>query len=150
MTKILYDTICKTADETEALGKALADIIIKSEKKKFHVAMYGELGAGKTAFVHGLASVISPTAKVHSPTYTIVNEYLGGILPIYHFDMYRIKDEDDLYSIGYWDYTERNGIIVTEWSENTEYILPEEFYTVKIEYCGNGRHIQISYTERCE
>jgi tRNA threonylcarbamoyladenosine biosynthesis protein TsaE len=147
MTEILYNRICQETSDTEALGRALAEDILKSNKEQVHIAMYGDLGAGKTSFVRGLASLISPTAKVHSPTYTIVNEYLGGTMPIFHFDMYRISDEDDLYSIGYWDYTEKNGIIVTEWSENTEFILPQAYYSVRIAYCEQGRHIEISYTE---
>ncbi len=148
MIKKLYDRICTKAEDTEALGAALARDILSSGETKIHVAMYGELGAGKTAFVRGLASVIAPDAKVHSPTYTIVNEYHGGKLQIFHFDMYRISDEDDLYSIGYWDYTKRDGIIVTEWSENAEYTLPQSYYTVKIAYIDSGRHIEIYYTEQ--
>ena len=81
MIKKLYDSICTKTEDTEALGAALARDILSSGETKIHVAMYGELGAGKTAFVRGLASVIAPDAKVHSPTYTIVNEYHGGKLP---------------------------------------------------------------------
>ncbi len=148
MIKKLYDNICTRTEDTEALGAALARDILSSGKTKIHIAMYGELGAGKTAFVRGLSSVIAPHAKVHSPTYTIVNEYHGGEMQIFHFDMYRIADEDDLYSIGYWDYTKRDGIIITEWSENAEYTLPQSFYSVKIAYIDGGRHIEIYHTEQ--
>jgi tRNA threonylcarbamoyladenosine biosynthesis protein TsaE len=96
------------------------------------VALYGDLGVGKTAFVRGFASVLSPTSAVRSPTFALVNEYRGGARPLFHFDMYRIESEDDLYSIGFDDYLDR-GICLTEWSENIPYALPEEYFRVTIE-----------------
>lgn len=140
--KLIFDGLVDTCEKTEALGADLARRILAGGQRQGFVALYGELGAGKTAFTRGMASVLTPDAKVHSPTYTVVNEY-PGVLPIFHFDMYRIADEDDLYSVGYWDYPERDGVIVTEWSENTAYILPERYYRVTIRYEGEGRHITI-------
>lgn len=97
------------------------------------VAFYGDLGVGKTAFIRGVAKSICPCAAVRSPTFAIVNEYRGGVLPIFHFDMYRITDEDDLYSIGYEDYLDKNAVILMEWSENVPFALPEEYLRVEIE-----------------
>ena len=95
------------------------------------VAMYGDLGAGKTAFVRGVASVIAPDYDVSSPTYTIVNEYGDDEKKLCHFDMYRIDSEDDLESIGFYDYTDC--IIIAEWSEKIPFALPDTYYTVSIE-----------------
>ncbi len=97
------------------------------------MAMYGDLGAGKTAFVRGAASVIVPGAYVQSPTYTIVNEYRGANGFLLHFDMYRIDDEDSLDSIGYWDYLARGGYLFVEWSEKIPYALPDKYYRVDIQ-----------------
>ena len=102
--------ITKTTEETEAVGAEFA----KSLKPSDFVAMFGDLGAGKTAFVRGASKYLAPKANVQSPTYTVVNEYPSKI-PVYHFDMYRIDDEDSLYSIGYYDYLENGGICFAEW-----------------------------------
>ena len=114
--------------ETE---KIAFDLAIKLPYGKV-IAMFGDLGAGKTAFTRGFASVISPGSAVRSPTFTIVNEYRSGKTPVFHFDMYRIGDEDELYSIGFYDYTDKGGICLTEWSENIEYALPERYIRVEI------------------
>lgn len=82
------------------------------------MAFSGDLGAGKTAFTRGIARGLGIREPVTSPTYTIVNEYMGGRLPLFHFDMYRLADEDALFDIGWEDYLERGGICVVEWSEN--------------------------------
>ncbi len=115
-------------EETEALGTEFA----KSLNRGSFIALYGDLGAGKTAFVRGVAKHICPTERVFSPTYTVVNEYLGGDIPLYHFDLYRITDEDDLYSTGFYDYIE-NGICICEWCENIPYAIPRNAVCVKIE-----------------
>ena len=95
------------------------------------IALYGDLGVGKTAFVRGLASVIAPNSIVRSPTFALVNEYRASKSSLFHFDMYRIEDEDELYSIGFYDYLDR-GICVVEWSENIPYALPERYLKVEI------------------
>ena len=108
--------------------------------------MYGDLGVGKTAFVRGLAGVLAPTASVKSPTYTVVNEYKGEECKLYHFDVYRIEDDDDLYSIGFYDYVKK-GISVCEWSENIPYAIPENAIKVTIERVAedvNRRKITIN------
>ena len=94
--------------------------------------MYGDLGVGKTAFIRGFTSVIAPTARVKSPTFALVNEYKGSSLSVFHFDMYRITDEDELWSIGFYDYLDRNGFCLVEWSENIPYALPDEYLRVEI------------------
>ncbi len=100
--------------ETEKIGEALGRILPAGTI----IAYRGNLGAGKTAFTRGLARGLGYTEAVTSPTYTIVNEYLGGRLPLFHFDMYRISSSDDLWDIGWEDYLDRNGICAVEWSEN--------------------------------
>lgn len=96
------------------------------------VAMYGDLGAGKTAFIRGLAQGLQLNVRVSSPTFTIVNEYLGRI-PLFHFDMYRLKSADELFDIGWDDYLERDGVCAVEWSENVEDAFPPETIRIKID-----------------
>lgn len=133
--------ITRNLSETEAAGFALAQTLLPGD----FVAMFGDLGAGKTAFVRGAAAYLAPGARVQSPTYTIVNEY-PGIIPVYHFDMYRIDDGDSLYAIGYDDYLERGGICFAEWSENILPWLPDRYISVTIEkneWDPQMRHITI-------
>ena len=100
--------------QTEAVGAALGKILTPGTI----LAYRGDLGAGKTAFTRGLARGLGCTEIVTSPTYTIVNEYLNGRLPLFHFDMYRLSSSDDLWDIGWEDYLDRGGICAVEWSEN--------------------------------
>ena len=125
--------ISNSTEETEAYGISLAKEIEKDPALPKFIALFGDLGVGKTAFVRGFTSVFAKNARTKSPTFSIVNEYKGEKLSIFHFDMYRINDEDELYSIGFYDYQDRNGICLTEWSENIEYALPDEYFSVKIE-----------------
>ena len=117
--------------ETEAVGAALARVLAPGTV----IAYRGDLGAGKTAFTRGLARGLGFSDLVTSPTYTIVNEYLGGRLPLFHFDMYRLHSSDDLWDIGWEDYLERGGICAVEWSENVEDAL-ENAISVTIEKLG--------------
>lgn len=96
------------------------------------IAMYGELGAGKTAFVQGLAKALGITDHVTSPTFTIVNEYEGR-LPLYHFDVYRIADPDEMYEIGYEDHISSGGVCVVEWAELIEELFPKDYIRLTIE-----------------
>jgi len=117
--------------QTEAIGAALGRII-----PPFTVIAYrGDLGAGKTAFTRGLARGLGYTDIVTSPTYTIVNEYLGGRLPLFHFDMYRLASSDDLWDIGWEDYLDRGGICAVEWSENVSDAMENPIW-VTIEKLG--------------
>ena len=123
--------ITNSPQETEALGAALA----KRLPAGTVIAYRGDLGAGKTAFTRGLARGLGCTEQVTSPTYTIVNEYPGGRLPLFHFDMYRLTSSDDLWDIGWEDYLDRNGICAVEWSENVADAL-EDPVCVTIEKTG--------------
>ena len=129
---ILKEIITNSPEETENVGFEFAKEMENNLSLPSFIALYGDLGVGKTAFVRGLASVIAPNSKVKSPTYTVVNEYKGDGCKLYHFDVYRIEDDDDLYSIGFYDYIKR-GISVCEWSENIPYAIPEDAYRVTIE-----------------
>lgn len=124
---ILYT---KSAEETEKVGFNLAEKLDKAGIKRAFIAMRGEMGVGKTAFTRGFASYFG-ISGVKSPTYTIVNEHRGKA-NLYHFDMYRISDGDDLYSIGYDDYIEADGFCIAEWSENIEDEIPEDAIYVSI------------------
>ena len=121
-----------TVEQTEATGASLAQEMLKNKDLPPFVALYGDLGVGKTAFVRGFASVIAPGVLVRSPTFALVNEYRGKDKTLFHFDMYRIMDEEDLYSIGYDDYLMRDGVILVEWSENIPFALPDTFLRVTI------------------
>ena len=121
-----------SATETENVGRALAELMVNDASIPRFVALYGDLGVGKTAFVRGFTSAISPASRVKSPTFALVNEYKGAGLSVFHFDMYRIEDEDELYSIGFYDYLDRSGICLVEWSENIESSLPERYVRVEI------------------
>ena len=102
--------------ETEELAARLAAGL----KPGAVIAYQGDLGAGKTAFTRGLARGLGIAEPVTSPTYTIVNEYLTGRLPLFHFDMYRLHSADDLFDIGWEDYLDRGGVCAVEWSENVD------------------------------
>ena len=125
--------------ETEAVGAALGAVLQPGTV----LAYRGDLGAGKTAFTRGLAKGLGCTDLVTSPTYTIVNEYLSGRIPLFHFDMYRLASSDDLWDIGWEDYLERGGVCAVEWSENVEDAL-EGAVNVTIEKLGeDARRITI-------
>ncbi len=128
--------------ETEAVGEALAGTLSPGTV----IAFTGDLGAGKTAFTRGLARGLGVTGRVTSPTFTIVNEYEGGRLPLFHFDMYRLESSDELFDIGWEDYLARGGVIAVEWSENAAGALEDGTIRVDIRR-GDGedrRKIEIS------
>ena len=122
-----------SSEETEAVGQALAPLL----RPGTVIAFQGDLGAGKTAFTRGLARGLGSTDRVTSPTYTIVNEYLGGRLPLFHFDMYRLGSSDELFDIGWEDYLDRGGICAVEWSENVSDAM-EGALIVRIEKTGES------------
>lgn len=131
-------------EETEAIGRKIAAKLLPGDI----IAYYGDLGAGKTAFTRGLAAGLGVTEQVTSPTYTIVNEYLSGRLPLFHFDMYRLDSADDLFDIGWEDYLARGGVCAVEWSENVMDALPEDTVWVRIAREGDtGRSITIKGVE---
>ena len=131
-----------SADETQALGQKLASRLAPGDV----IAYFGDLGAGKTAFTRGLAQGLGITDPVTSPTYTIVNEYLSGRIPLFHFDMYRLSSSDELFDIGWEDYLSRGGVCAVEWSENVEDAL-QDAIRVTIEKDADEpdtRHITIT------
>ena len=117
--------------ETEQLGQKLGQTLPAGTV----IAYRGDLGAGKTAFTRGLARGLGCTDIVTSPTYTIVNEYLGGRIPLFHFDMYRLRSSDDLFDIGWDDYLDRSGVCAVEWSENVDDAM-EDAICITIEKLG--------------
>lgn len=130
-----------SADETQALGKKLAESLRPGDV----IAYFGDLGAGKTAFTRGIAEGLGVSEQVTSPTYTIVNEYLSGRLPLFHFDMYRLGSSDELFDIGWEDYLARGGVCAVEWSENVEDALQDAIRITieKDSLVPDTRHITI-------
>ena len=123
---LTHDTV-----ETENIGRAFAKYLSEHTSQAF-VAMYGDLGVGKTAFVRGFCSHFGQ-ARVKSPTFSIVNEYRFDNTSVFHFDMYRITDDEDLYSTGFYEYFSRDGYMLAEWCENIPFAIPEDAYVLKIE-----------------
>lgn len=117
--------------QTEEIGKKLAEMLTKLNIKRAYIAMRGEMGVGKTVFTRGFVSHFG-RANVKSPTYTIVNEYRLSTKNIYHFDLYRISDSDDLESIGYHEYVESDAYSIVEWSERVPEYIPDDAITVTI------------------
>ena len=135
----------KSEAETEAAGAAFARDLPQGAV----VALFGGLGAGKTAFVRGMARGMGIAARVSSPTFTIVNEYLGA-RELYHFDMYRLASADELFDIGWEDYLRRGGVCAVEWSENVADAFEGDEITVRIEKTGDeSRTIMIGEEETC-
>ncbi len=114
--------------ETEAVGRELGQILSPGAV----VACWGDLGLGKTALIRGLARGLGYPGRVTSPTFTIVNEYEGGRLPLFHFDLYRLEGEEDLFSIGWEDYLDRDGVCAVEWSERAPGALPPDAVRVTL------------------
>ena len=130
--------------ETERVGEMLARQLVSDGNAYAFVALFGEMGVGKTAFTRGFCRALGIDG-VHSPTYTVVNSYEDGEYPVFHFDMYRVAREDDLLSIGFDDYLSRDGYALCEWSENIIPFIPDYAITVTIVRTdeGGGREITI-------
>ena len=141
----MAEYISKSEHETELIGESFA----KTLPPGTVVAMYGDLGAGKTAFVRGMARGLGIDCRVSSPTFTIVNEYLGE-KELIHFDMYRLSDADELFDIGWEDYLNRGAICAVEWSENVEDAFFGDEIVVRIEKIGDcSRKIIIEERGQC-
>ena len=132
----MSEYITNSERETEELGRRFAEKLPDGTV----VAMYGDLGAGKTAFVRGMARGMGIDARVSSPTFTIVNEYLGT-RDLYHFDMYRLGSSEELFDIGWEDYLSRGGVCAVEWSENVEDAFEGDQICVRIEKTGDGERV---------
>ena len=126
--------ITHSPEETEQIGVMLGEKLNSGDI----IAYRGDLGAGKTAFTRGLARGLGCTEQVTSPTYTIVNEYLSGRIPLFHFDMYRLRSSDDLWGIGWDDYLDRGGVCAVEWSENVTDAMENALW-VTIEKLGDDQ-----------
>ena len=120
--------ITNNANETIAVGNELAQSLSGGV-----IAFFGDLGAGKTTFVRGLCEGLGYHGEVSSPTFAIVHEYVGGRVPLYHFDMYRVESVEDLYTCGFYDYLDA-GILAIEWSENIVDALPPRAVKVHMQY----------------
>ncbi len=140
----MQQTVSNSYKETEKTAADLAEKISGSAV----IAMTGDLGAGKTAFVRGLARALGYEGEVSSPTFAIVHEYIGGRLPVYHFDMYRVDSWDSLYSTGFFDYMDTESVLAVEWSENIENALPENLITVDIKRGENENSRVITISSR--
>ena len=135
------DYLTHNETETEALGARLAGALSPGAV----VAYRGGLGMGKTAFTQGICDGLGIQARVTSPTFAIVNQYEGRPLSVFHFDMYRIENEDQLYNIGFYDYLDYDGVLAIEWSENIAGFFDDEHITVAFEKLGDtDRKITIS------
>ena len=131
--------ITNSPEQTEKIGAALGKQLTPGAV----IAYQGDLGAGKTAFTRGVACGLGAKESATSPTYTIVNEYLSGKYPLFHFDMYRLASADDLFDIGWEDYLDRGGVCAVEWSENVADAM-EGAIIVTIEKLGeDSRRITI-------
>ena len=122
----------KFISNSENDTKNIAETIAEKLKPNDFIALFGGMGMGKTTFTRHLAKALGYAGEVSSPTFAIINEYNGGKLPIYHFDMYRIETFDDLYSTNYFEYCEMGGICICEWSENIENVLPDDYIKITI------------------
>lgn len=137
----MTEIITRSPEETENFAEKLAEKFCGGEI----VAFRGSMGMGKTCFTRGLARGLGFEGSVTSPTFALVNEYIGGRLPLYHFDMYRVESWEDLYSSGYFDYIEAGGVIAAEWSENIENALEGKVITVSFERLDdNTRKITVT------
>ena len=132
--------ISKSEKDTALLAEKIAEKL----KPNDFIAFFGGMGMGKTTFTRHLAKALGFTGEASSPTFAIINEYIGGRLNVYHFDMYRIDGWEDLYTTGYFEYLESGEVLVIEWSENIASALPEHYTNVVIEYIGeNDRKITV-------
>lgn len=138
------EIITNSPAETEAFAENFAKELTGGEV----IAFKGSMGMGKTCFTRGLAKGLGFSGQVTSPTFALVNEYIGGRLPLYHFDMYRIESWEDLYSSGFFDYKETGGVIAAEWSENIEGALDSDTIFISFQRLSdNCRKITVSRGE---
>ena len=135
--------ISHSPEDTEKIGENLGQTI----NNGCVIAFRGGLGMGKTCFTRGLAKGLGANDDVTSPTFALINEYLSGRIPLYHFDMYRVSGWEDLYSTGFFDYIEDGGVIAAEWSENIENALPDNTIYVTINKIDDNTR-EIIITER--
>jgi tRNA threonylcarbamoyladenosine biosynthesis protein TsaE len=129
-----------SAEDTLRLGRELGQAAQEGDV----IALLGDLGAGKTTLTQGILSGLGYLKEVTSPTFSLVQEYLGGRLPAFHFDFYRVETEHELLDLGWDDYLERNGIVIVEWPSLFPQLLPEQTKWIELSYCPGGRLAQLS------
>ena len=128
-----FSFLAASEEETLRLGKLLADLLPAGTV----VALVGTLGAGKTRLVQSVAVALGvPREEVTSPTFVLVNEYIGGRLPVYHFDAYRLRDEDEFLELGPEEYFDGAGLTFVEWADRVENCLPRDYLRIVIEVTG--------------
>lgn len=132
--------IVKSIEETQKLGKALGAILKPGDV----VLLNGDLGAGKTTFTQSVAKGLDIQEIVNSPTFNIVNEYDSGSISLFHFDLYRIEDSEELFEIGFEEYFEKDGVVIIEWAEKFKEEIDSEFLEIYIENRGEERNFVIS------
>jgi len=129
-----------SAEDTLRLGRELGQAAQEGDV----IALLGDLGAGKTTLTQGILSGLGYLKEVTSPTFSLVQEYLGGRLPAFHFDFYRVETEHELLDLGWDDYLERNGIVIVEWPSLFPQLLPEQTKWIELSHCPGGRLAQLS------
>jgi len=130
-------TISQSVDDTVAYGRAHAAALCRGDV----LALCGDLGAGKTHFVKGLAATLGTDAAVTSPTFTLIHEYLGGRLPLYHFDFYRLENEDEALKIGLDEYLDGDGVCVIEWADKFNTLLPARTQWFRFTHRADGGRV---------
>ena len=130
--------ITKTPQELEYLGKRMAQLVRPGD----FLALDGDLGAGKTLFTQGMAQGLEIAEDITSPTFTIIHEYQSGKLPLYHMDVYRLKQPEELYDLGYEEYFYGEGVTVVEWAQLIAPLLPEEYLGIEIAVVPEGRELR--------
>jgi len=139
MKRLLY-TESSGESETEEIAREFASILRPGDL----VALYGPLGSGKTTFVRGLAMALRCRQPVRSPTFNLVNEYMGDI-PLYHIDFYRLECDAEITDLGWTDYLNSDGVVAIEWAERVESMLPENRFEVRLTFASDdGRMIEVS------
>jgi len=139
-SKMNLTIITKSPEETKNIGKEVGKIVIPGDL----LAFYGELGAGKTCFIQGISQELEVKDYVTSPSFTIINEYQGKI-PIYHFDLFRLNNAEEILELGYQEYFYGEGLTVIEWAEKIEQLLPKEYLKIDIKFKDFYKRI-ISFT----
>lgn len=131
----LLPRVTSSAEETMRLGAELARRLLRADV----VALYGDLGSGKTVLTRGIGSALGiPESEINSPTFTILHEYASGSIPLYHFDAYRIESLEEFYDLGYEDYFFGDGISIVEWADRVEGLLPDGALRLRLEHAGES------------
>ncbi|MGC6564606.1 MAG: tRNA (adenosine(37)-N6)-threonylcarbamoyltransferase complex ATPase subunit type 1 TsaE [Akkermansiaceae bacterium] len=132
-----------SADETLGLGRWMGEVARAGDV----IALLGDLGAGKTTLTQGIVRGLGYDQEVTSPTFSLVQEYLGGRLPVFHFDFYRVEDEHELLDLGWDDYLERDGLVIVEWPSLFPELLPEGTKWIRLSHREDGRYAELSGPE---